>query len=69
MKGDNNLSLLDISSIANTLVSQSSIFNCSLKEAWDNYMHPALTQSITFEETKKYIDEKTKQGGSWIERD
>lgn len=49
---------LEISKIADTLMSQSAMFNCSLEEAWKQWMHPVLTEQTTFEEVKKYIDEQ-----------
>jgi len=39
-------------------MSQSAMFNCSLEEAWKQWMHPVLTEQTTFEEVKKYIDEQ-----------
>jgi hypothetical protein len=63
-EGGNTLSDFDIgvSSIADTLVSQASLFNCTLEKAWKKYMHPALTEQTTFEEVKKYIDSKVALG-------
>jgi hypothetical protein len=52
----------DISKIASTLISQSALFDCSLEEAWEKYMHPILIEQTTFEEVKNYIMEKTALG-------
>lgn len=57
-----NFFKFDISKIANTLISQSSLFDCSIEEAWKKYMHPILTEQITFDEVKKYINEKVALG-------
>jgi len=45
----------EIAKTADTLVGQASLFNCSLEEAWETYMHPAITQQFTFEEISNYI--------------
>lgn len=47
-----------VSKLADTLVSQSAMYNCSFEEAWENHMHPFLTKQATFEEVKQYIDDK-----------
>lgn len=52
----------ELSKIADTLVSQSGLFNCSLEEAWESWMHPLLTNNYTFEEVKEYIDRKVELG-------
>jgi hypothetical protein len=53
---------IEISKIADTLVSQASLFNCSIEVAWKTYMHPVLIEHTTYEEVKKYIDEKVALG-------
>ena len=53
---------ISVSKIADTLVSQSTFFRCSLEEAWETYLHPYLTKQATFEEVKKYIDNKVALG-------
>lgn len=52
----------ELSKIADTLVSQSGLFNCSLEEAWKNCMHPLLTNAYSFQEVKEYIDRKVELG-------
>lgn len=59
----------NLPSIADTLVNQSAIFNCSLKEAWENYMHPLITGQATFDEVKAYIDNKVALGEQYKKRE
>ncbi len=56
----------DISRVASTLVSQSSLFQCSLEHAWKQYMHPLITERFNYKEVKDYIDEKVKLGENLI---
>lgn len=44
-----------ISKVANDLIQQCSIFQCSLESAWEDYMHPYGTTYLTFDEVKSYI--------------
>lgn len=53
---------IELSDVANALVSQSSMFQCSLKEAWEKYTHPIITDLFSYEEVKMYIDETIKLG-------
>lgn len=53
---------MEVSKIADTLVSMASLFNCSLEIAWETYMHPALTDQASFEEVKSFIDMKVSLG-------
>lgn len=53
---------LEISKVADTLIQQCSIFQCSVEKAWEDHMHPLITESIAFEEVKAYIDNKIKLG-------
>lgn len=55
---------ITISRVADTLVSQSGMFNCSIEEAWNTYMHPLLTESFDYEDVKSYIDRKVELGRS-----
>jgi len=48
----------NIADVANTLVSQASLFQCSFEDAWNQYMHPLITDNFRYEDVKKYIDEK-----------
>ncbi|MCY9738163.1 hypothetical protein M5X17_31210 [Paenibacillus alvei] len=48
----------EISRVAEVLVDQSSIFNCTIEEAWKNYMHPAITEQVNYFEVVTYINEK-----------
>ncbi|QJI52357.1 hypothetical protein [Psychrobacillus phage Perkons] len=58
---------IEISKVADTLMSQSGLFQCSIEEAWNTYMHPILTENFDFEEVKVYIDRKVELGRSIIE--
>mgnify|MGYP000930260036 FL=1 len=51
-----------IGNIADALISVSSMFNCTLEEAWERYTHPIITEKFSFEEVKKYIDKKVELG-------
>lgn len=51
-----------LSKVADTLVQQSVIFSCSIETAWNEYMHPIITERFTFEEVKEYIDHKVELG-------
>lgn len=53
---------ISVAQLADTLVSQSTLFNCSIEEAWEKYMHPYLTKQSTFEEVKSYIDDQIALG-------
>lgn len=59
---------LEISIVADTLIRQSSVFQCSLEEAWRNNMHPLITNSFTLKEIKSYIDKTTKLGEQYQEK-
>jgi len=53
---------INIPKVADILISQCSLFNCSLEEGWKNYMHPVLTEQVTFEEVMDYIKKKIELG-------
>jgi hypothetical protein len=57
-----NFFKFEISRVADVLISQSSMFNCSIEKAWKDYMHPAITEQFTFDEVKKYIYDKILRG-------
>ena len=47
---------MEISRVAEVLISQASLFKCTTKEAWDKYMHPLITNAFRYEDVKDYID-------------
>jgi hypothetical protein len=53
---------INIPKIADILISQCSLFNCSLEDGWKNYMHPALTEQVDFEDVINYIKENIELG-------
>lgn len=53
---------LDISRVANTLLDQALLFQCTLSEAWEKYMHPFITNSFSYEEVRVFIDKKIELG-------
>jgi hypothetical protein len=53
---------INIPKIADILISQCSFFNCSLEDGWKNYMHPALTEQVDFEDVINYIKENIELG-------
>lgn len=46
--------------IAEALASQVNLFNCTYEVAWENYMHPLLTEQVSFQEVMNYINEQIK---------
>lgn len=53
---------MELSDVANTLVSQSSLFECTLEVAWKDWMHPIIVEQFSFEEVNEYIQSKIKLG-------
>lgn len=47
---------MEISRVAEVLISQASLFDCTIEEAWDKYMHPLITNTFKYEDVKDYID-------------
>ncbi|EJQ96012.1 hypothetical protein IGW_01199 [Bacillus cereus ISP3191] len=47
---------LEIEKVAEVLKNQSVMFTCSYKTAWENYMHPFITERFTFKEVITYIN-------------
>ncbi|EGL17691.1 MULTISPECIES: hypothetical protein [unclassified Paenibacillus] len=58
--------MLEISRVADTLVNQAAIFNCTFKKAWKYYMHPALTENFSYEDIVSYINEKMNLGQEYL---
>lgn len=52
----------EISKVADTLISQATMFNCNIEKAWTDYMHPLITDQFTFDEVKTYIADKAVKG-------
>lgn len=55
---------MDISKVADTIVSQASLFECSLEEAWNKYTHPLIMNAFKYEDVKAYIERKIELGES-----
>lgn len=41
--------------VAETLKTQAKMFNCSYETAWEQWMHPLLTENCSFDEVMEYI--------------
>ena len=54
-----------ISKIADTLISHSS-YKYSLEEVWNESVPAEMRKNFTFEEVKKYIDDKVSLGNKYI---
>lgn len=52
----------DIAKLADIVVGQAAMFNCSFEEAWDKYTHPTLTEQVDFKEVLEYINDKIELG-------
>lgn len=46
---------LDLNKVAETLLSQCDLFNCSIEDAWENYIHEIITEQFTFEEVEECL--------------
>ncbi|MGH0480957.1 MULTISPECIES: hypothetical protein [Bacillus] len=49
---------MDIKKVAEVLQEQAYIFTCSYETAWKRWMHPAITESFTFEEVVTHINKR-----------
>lgn len=48
---------LKIENVAETLINQAKLFNCTLENAWNNYMHSYITEQFTLEDVANYIED------------
>lgn len=44
-----------LSKVADTLIRQCDLFNCSYEEGWAHYMHPFFAGNISFDDVMDYI--------------
>nr|WP_312985493.1 hypothetical protein [Clostridioides sp.] len=42
--------------VAKTTVEQSGMHNCSIEDAWKEYIHPIITDKFTLNEVKEFIN-------------
>lgn len=49
--------IITIEDAANTLKDQAFNFTCSYKTAWEQYMHPLITDNFSFDEVLHYIEQ------------
>ncbi|MCA1066098.1 hypothetical protein QTG56_25585 (plasmid) [Rossellomorea sp. AcN35-11] len=61
-----NMTNKELIRTANTLVSTSDLFRCSLVEAWEKYLPLHLTSNFTFHEVKEYVHERIKLGKTYL---
>jgi hypothetical protein len=47
---------MTIEAVANAVKELAGLFNCSYADAWKKYMHPAITDSFTYEEVLPHIN-------------
>ena len=59
----------EISKVADAVVMQTSLFQCSIDEAWDRYTHDLIKNQFTLEEVKAYINRKVQLGESLTSRE
>lgn len=50
--------MLKIKNAAKALKDMAYIFTCSYRTAWDQHLHPAITEEFTFEEVIDHIEGK-----------
>ena len=48
---------LKIENVAETLINQAKLFNCTIDIAWDKYMHPYITNQFNLEDIANYIED------------
>lgn len=48
---------LKIEHVADTLIKQAELFNCTLAVAWNEYTHPLITEQFSLEEVLNYIED------------
>jgi len=53
-KGDGKM---DIEKVAEAVKTMAYMFTCSYKTAWEQYMHPAITEQFKFEQVMEKIQE------------
>jgi hypothetical protein len=56
---------MEISKVADNLVSYAGIFQCSFKEAWEKHLPELLTKDTSFQEVINYINYKIALGDKY----
>lgn len=46
-----------IDRVADTLINQMKVFDCTMEAAWNDYMHSLITDQFTLEEVVNYIED------------
>lgn len=46
-----------IDRVADTLINQMKVFDCTIEVAWNDYMHSLITDQFTLEEVVNYIED------------
>lgn len=46
-----------IEKVADTLVNQARLFNCSIEVAWNDYMHSLIKEQFTLDEVLNYLED------------
>ncbi|MCY9708508.1 hypothetical protein M5X00_31255 [Paenibacillus alvei] len=47
---------MELENVAKALKDTAYMFMCSYKTAWEQFMHPAITEKFTFDEVMEYIN-------------
>ena len=48
---------LKIENVAETLINQAKLFNCTIDIAWSNYMHSYITNQFNLADVANYIED------------
>lgn len=48
---------IKIEHVADTLVKQAKLFDCTLEVAWNEYIHPLITEKFSLDEVLNYIED------------